>query len=211
MSFLSGLFGGGKNPADAGMPYLDQIPGATQPYYQPYIDQGRQAGKNLTGQYDQMTQNPGEFYNNLGKGYKESPGYQFKLQQALQSANNASAAGGMAGSAQHQQFATQIGNDVANQDYQEYINHMMNIFGQGQQGQQKFQEQGFNASQGYGNIVGDTLGRKAQLGYEGQASRNANQSGLFGNIAGVASSFIPGLNFLGNKPWKNPGAEPGWE
>jgi len=45
---------------------------------------------------------PDGLYSKLGQGYKESPGYQFKLKQAMMAGDNAAAAGGMAGTPQHQ-------------------------------------------------------------------------------------------------------------
>ena len=146
MSWLSELFHGGKNPANEAMPYLNKIPGAVNPYYQPYINQGQQANQNLMGQYGNLINNPGQKFSEFGQGYKESPGYQFKLNQALQAGNNAAAAGGMAGSPQHEQQNIQIGNDIASQDFNDYINHIMGLYGYGLQGEQGLGEQGYRAS-----------------------------------------------------------------
>ena len=65
MSWLSNLFGGGRNPADAAQGYLGQIPGAVNPYYQPYINAGQQSMGQTQGIYNQMTQNPNDYYNVL--------------------------------------------------------------------------------------------------------------------------------------------------
>ena len=196
MSWLSSLFGGGKNPADAANQYLSQIPGQLQPYFQPYIAQGQQVNQQLVDQYNQMTQNPGQFYSSLGQNYKQSPGYQFKLQQALNAGTNAAAAGGMAGSPAHQQFAEQTANDIASQDYNDYIKNLLAIFGQGQAGQQGLQEQGYKAATGYGENIGSLLGQQGQYAFAGQAGKNANQAGLFGNALKLGSSFLPGLGNL---------------
>ena len=188
MSWLSELFHGGKNPADSASPYLNKIPGAVSPYYQPYINQGQQANQNLMGQFGQLINNPGEKFSQLGQGYKESPGYQFKLNQALQAGNNASAAGGMAGSPMHQQQSMQTANDIASQDYNDYINHILGLYGYGLQGEQGLGQQGYEASRGYGDILGSNLAQQGQLAYEGQAGQNANRSGLFNNIISGAAT-----------------------
>jgi hypothetical protein len=188
MSWFSELFHGGKNPADEAMPYLNKIPGAVSPYYQPYINQGQQANQNLIGQYGQLINNPGDKFSQLGQGYKESPGYQFKLNQALQAGNNASAAGGMAGSPMHQQQSMQTANDIASQDYNDYINHILGLYGYGLQGQQHLGDQGYEASRGYGDILGSNLAQQGQLAYEGQAGQNANRSGLFNNLISGAAT-----------------------
>ncbi len=189
MSWLSELFHGGKNPADAASPYLQQIPGAVNPYYQPYINQGQQANQNLMGQYGQLINNPGDKFSQLGQGYKQSPGYQFKLNQALQAGNNASAAGGMAGSPMHQQQSMQTANDIASQDYNDYINHILGLYGYGLQGEQGLGQQGYEASRGYGDILGSNLAQQGQLAYEGQAGQNANRGQLAGNLISGAATI----------------------
>ena len=193
MSWFSNFLGGGKNPADSGMDYLNQIPGATKPYYQPYIDQGNQAGNDLTGRYGQMLNNPGELYNQLGAGYKESPGYQARLRAGLSGATNAAAAGGMAGSMEHQQHAAETANDLQGKDFEDYLNHVLGLYGQGVSGEQGREARGYNASTGYGDILGSNLGQQGGLAYNGQAGQNQNQSNLWGNIIKGGSMFAPGV------------------
>jgi hypothetical protein len=204
MSWLSNLFGGGKNPADAANKYLNQIPGAVNPYYQPYINQGRTADQDLMERYNQLLNNPNDLYSQFASGYKESPGYQTRLQQGLQSATNAAASGGMAGSPQHQQQAAQTAVDLSSKDYEDYLNHILGLYGTGLQGEQGVGERGYNASTGYGNILGSNLAQQGGLAYQGQAAQNANQSNLFGNLFKLGSSFVPGLgnlNLLPNRPY----------
>lgn len=190
-------FSGNKNPATQANNYLDQIPGAMRPYFQPYIDKGKNAGDKLTGQYDQMTQNPGDFYNDLGKGYKESPGYQATLREALAGANNAAAMGGGGGlgTPGHENYAANAAGDVANKDYEQYINHIMDIFGQGQKGQQTEEQQGYDASKDYGTSMGNIYGQKAQNAYAGQAGENQNRSNNWSNLfklGGAALGSVAG-------------------
>jgi len=99
MGFLSGLFGGKgyKNPADSANKYIDQIPGQTSQYFQPYINAGQNALPQLQGQYNDLLNNPGGKLNQMGGQFQQSPGFQFALQQALQGSGHAAAAGGMAG------------------------------------------------------------------------------------------------------------------
>lgn len=199
MSWLSKALGTHQskaaNPANAANQYLNQIPAQMLPYFQPYMNQGQQAGQQLTGQYNQMTQNPQEFFKNISGGYKESPGYQFKLQQALNAGNNAAAAGGMLGTPQHQQQNMGVAEGLANQDYQDYLNHILGIFGQGQQGQQGLQEQGFRAGTGYGENIGNILGQQAQYAFGGQAGQNAAQGQNRSNLFSGIGSLLP---YIGN-------------
>src|ERR1700685_1979054 len=159
---LGGAVGGGilnsmkspdyNNPANAAMPYLDKIPGAVSPYYKQYQDRGGRAGENLESEYGQLTGNPGDLYSKLGEGYKQSPGYQFKLQQALMAGNNAAAAGGLAGSGQHQQINEQTANDIASGDFNDYMKNIMGLYNTGIKGQEGLNEQGYNANNEFANI-----------------------------------------------------------
>lgn len=193
MSWLSHAFGGNKNPANSANKYLNQIPGTMQPYFQPYINQGQEAGQKLSSQYDLMTQNPGEFYANLGKDYKTSPGYAATLREALAGANNAAALGGGGGlgSYGHEELAAGAAGDVANKDYEEYINHIMKMFGEGQAGQQKMQQQGFDASQRYGENLGNVLGQQGQYAFGGQAGQNANSGQNWSNLFSTLGNLLP--------------------
>src|ERR1700690_1331158 len=102
---------GFKNPADAASPYYGQIPGQTNPYFEPYFNNGVNSGKTLNDQYSGLMNDPGGMMNKFGESYKESPGMKFAIQQALQASGNAAAAGGMAGSPQHEQQNMQLAND----------------------------------------------------------------------------------------------------
>ena len=129
MSWLSQMFGGGShnNPADSAMGYLDQVP----------------------GQYT----NP-DMYNQIAGQYQQSPGYQFKLKQAMTAGDNAAASGGMLGSGQHQFQNMDTANGLASQDFDQYFQRRM----------------------GLGQDMGSLLGQKAQYGFAGQAGQHQERS-----------------------------------
>ena len=58
MSWFSNMFSG-KNPADSAMPYLNQIPGQTQQYQQPWYEAGKSQIPGLQDQYSQLMNDPG--------------------------------------------------------------------------------------------------------------------------------------------------------
>lgn len=182
-SGLGGLFGG-DNPADAGMKYLDQIPGAVSPYYQPYMDAGKWALPQLQDQYGKLVNDPGGMINNIGSKFQQSPGFKFALDQALQGAGHSAAAGGMAGSPQAQQQAMQIATQLGNQDYYNWLGQATGMYGQGLQGMGGMANMGFNASNNMANQMAQALAAKSQLGYAGQAAQNQAQGSAFGNIMG---------------------------
>src|SRR5260221_13569988 len=106
---LSMMMGGNNNPADAAMPYLDQIPGQINKYYQPYVNAGQTALNNVQPEFQNLLNNPGGKLNKIDQGFQQSPGFKFALQQALQGAGHAEAEGGMAGSPEHEFENMQIG------------------------------------------------------------------------------------------------------
>jgi hypothetical protein len=147
MSWLSELFSGGKNPADAAMPYVNQIPGQSSQYMQPYFQAGTGALPNLQDQYSKLLSNPGGMANKIGESYHQSPGFKFALEQALASGNNAAAAGGMTGTPQHEFQAQQNATGLANQDYNNYMQNAMGMYGAGLTGQQGMAGMGQQAGQ----------------------------------------------------------------
>ncbi len=190
---LAGLFGLGKNknPAEESNKYLDQIPGATNQYYQPYINSGMNAMNKLNGQYGQMTDDPNSLYNKLAGGYKESPGFQRKLQQAQTAGNNAYAAGGMAGTPAHGEFSAETASDIQGKDFEKYLNHMFGIYGAGQQGLQGMENQGYGAGTEYAKGLADIYGQKSRNAYEQAAGENAANSNDWSNIFSGIGSLLP--------------------
>jgi hypothetical protein len=202
---LAGMFDM-PNAADSGMPYLNQM----SQYFQPYSQAGQNAlpqlqqqygmllgnGANLQSQYNKMMSNPGAVMNGIGAGFQQSPGYQFQTQQAEQAANHASAAGGMLGSPQQQQQIAGTVNNLANQDYYNYLNHGLGLYSQGLQGATNMYGMGL---QGMGDMahmglsagedMGSGLMTQANLAYAGQADQNQAQRGMFGNMMGMIGAF----------------------
>ncbi len=172
--------GGGKNPATGANNIIGQIPGATKQYYQPYMDAGKGAMGNLQNQYKDLLS--GDVQNKLGANYQQSPGYQFKLQQAMGAGNNAAAAGGMAGSGQHQFGNMQTANDLANADYGDYMKNQMGLYGLGLGGNEGLNKMGFDASGKQADSEASTLGQQGAYSYAGQAGQNQKKSDAWGNI-----------------------------
>jgi hypothetical protein len=185
---IGSLFGGNKNPADAANKYLDRIPGETAQYYDPYIQQGQDMMHQTGDQYGQLMNDPGSKLNDIGSHYQQSPGFKFALQQALQGSGNAAAAGGMAGSPQHEQQNIALATDYANQDYNKWLEQATGLYGEGLHGGQEQSNQGQSAAQSRAELIAQQLAQQAQLNYAGQASKNA--SNPFGNILGGIGSLL---------------------
>jgi len=165
---LGGLFaGGGRNPSDSANDYFNKIPDILKQYFDPWIQQGL---------------HPGQTLNDIGAGYKESPGFKFAMQQALQGGQHMANSGGMGGSPQSQQQGMQLASDISSQDYN---NWMRNALGIRQGGQQ--------AGMGLGENLANILGAQGQYAYAGQNAQNEANQSMWGNIFGGVASMIPFL------------------
>lgn len=197
-NILGGLFGHSQNknkynPANKAMGELNKIPGQVNPYYQPYINSGREAQEKLKGQYGSLIDNPGQKFADLGAGYKQSPGYAATLREALAGANNSAALGGAGGlgSYGHEQLAAGAAGDVANKDFEQYMQHILGMYGVGLGGEEAENQRGFDASKGYADILGNIGGQKANYAAAGQDWKNQNNQQNWSNIfsgAGQAGS-----------------------
>jgi hypothetical protein len=183
---LGSLFGR-EDPTKESMEYLHQIPGAISPYFDPYINAGKGAIPTLQGQYGSILENPGGKLNDIGSHYQQSPGFKFALQQALQGSGNAAAAGGMAGSPQHQQQNMQLATDIANQDYYNWLGKATGLYGAGLQGEQGIYQGGLTAGTSMSDQIAQMLAQKANLAYAGAANQNQGFGNALGNIGAIAS------------------------
>jgi hypothetical protein len=175
-----------NNPANKAQSYLNQIPGTITPYYQPYINAGTQDLGSLQQQLQMLINNPGGMMNKMGAGYQQSPGYQFNVEQATNAANQASAAGGMVGSPQEQQQLATTVTGLANQDYYNYLDHILNMYGMGMKGLGGVAKGGYMASNELAQSLANNLMSQAGLAYSGAA--NTNQA--IGNALGFGGSNI---------------------
>lgn len=213
LSMLPGILGAGKGifdlfnkhgqdrPMETANKYLNQIPGAMQPYYQPYMNAGKNALDMLTGQYGSLVNDPGGMYNKFASGYKESPGYQTRLNDAMTAVTNAQAAGGMAGSPQHSRVAADKALDLRGKDFEDYLGHVLGLYGTGLGGEQGLETQGYGASTDYANMLAQILGTKGKMGYETENAKNTANGQGWGNIFSGLGTAIGAYNdFTNPKP-----------
>lgn len=194
MSWLSNLFGGGSNPANAAMPYLNQIPGQTNQYLDPFFQAGRGALNPLQGEYAKLLGDPGAWMNKIGESYQQSPGFKAAMEQALTAGNHASAAGGMAGTPQSQFEQMKMATDLTDQDYGNWMNKALGLYGQGLSGEQGMAGMGQQAGQSLADMIAQTLAQQANLSFNGQQQQNQNKSDMWGNVfkgAGSLAAFNP--------------------
>ena len=211
MSMWNSLFGSASwsNPANAGMPYLQQIPGTISPYYQPYID----TGLNSMNQYYQNAsqwatpQGASQNYNDIAAGYTTSPYAQYQTDQMEQAAAQSAAASGQAGTPAQQAAVENQANQISSRDEQAYINSILGIENQGQQGLGALTGLGYNASNTLAEMLAKNLGAEAGMSYAGAANQNIHNAQQANQEANMWSSLIG----MGAKaiPWSSLGLDMG--
>lgn len=201
MSWLSQAFGHSKitNPADAAMPYLQQIPGKMTQQYKPYQQMGMEAGRPLLDQSKAMAADPVAHLNEIMSQYEASPGYQYMLDEALRAAGNTAAAGGYRGNPEDIKNAARIADMLMGQDMQQWLANVLGEEGRGMEGERGFFGTGFQATSNLSDQIAQALAQQANLAYAGQANVNqqrADQRGGFmrglGALGGGALGFAAG-------------------
>jgi len=162
--------------------YLDQIPGYGHQYYDPYVQQGQQAQNNVNDQYQNLTNDPYSFYEQMMQNYTPSKGYQLKSGEMNKYANSVAASGGYAGTPQDEQNRMQLIEALSHDDMNEFYNKMVGIYGTGLQGQQNTATQGYNASSSLADYLGNVQGQKAGLSYQGSTNNANNSSNFLNNL-----------------------------
>ncbi len=206
-SFNPGNFNPGPNPANAAMPYLNQVPALGRQYYEPYINEAQQASGIANPIYNQMAQNPNAYIGSLGqqqnpvygeptqnptdflnlimRNYTPSEGYRFKERELTRAAQNSAAQGGFSGTRNAQLEQADIVRGLLGDDSQQFLQNVLNIRGlQGGERQQHLQ----NAS--------GVQGRGLQ-GQENRLLRGYESSGNLADFLGSALGTQGSLAFQG--------------
>lgn len=168
---LGGLFMGGDDPSRSAMKWINKIPGEAHNLLDPWANYGRD-----------LTQDPGGRINKIGQSYQQSPGFQFALRQALQGAGHAAAAGGMAGSPQHEMENMGIATQLSNQDYNNWMQNAIGLHNLGF-------TQGQTASTNILDQIAQAMAQKGAYSYQGKAAQNAGRGSAIGNLIGGAGAL----------------------
>lgn len=191
MAFWDSWFGGSDadDAFEDAQRYLNEYKPMLEGYYNPYIEYGNRAMPTLEQQYQQLLQNPGALYSSLGQGFQTSPGYQFGVDQALQGSNAAMASAGMLGTPAHQQQNMNYANQLANQEYNNYMSRMLGLYGTGLEGTQGQFNTGYGATNQLASGMGNLYGSMANLAFNQGASNAANSSSLWGAGLGALGTI----------------------
>lgn len=202
---ISSIYGMFNNPGEAAVKDLDKFQGNMQPFYQPYMDAGKYGINTLQNDLIphllQMLNNPAGLANSFGQSYQQSPGYQWKTSQATGAANRAAAAGGMLGSPAEQQMLAQNINGIANQDYNDYEDRIMSLYGSGLSNMsnvgQSMMNTGAQATNSFGTNLALALLAKAKAQSAKSQAASDSFGGLMGGITGMLDQGNP-QNMMGS-------------
>ena len=124
--------------------------------------------------------------------YTKSPGYDFRFKEGQRALNANYAAEGAMGGGAHQKALMQYGQDIATNDYQNFLNRYYNslsplqsLSGLGQATAVQGGQMGMNAAQQVANL---------------QVAQGASRASSFGNLMGLAGEGLGSLYGLMNKP-----------
>jgi hypothetical protein len=186
---LFGGFSGDDDEEDKTNELLSQIPEQLKQYLTPYVNAGMGALPNLnelSGEYANLYKDPNAIISRIGSGYRQSPGYQWKLNQGENAITNAAARGGYAGTPQHQQYAGELAGNLADQDYQDYLGKALALMTGGLQGRTGIEQGIFDTGAGAAGSLGTGLANylmgSAGLNYKRGAAQNQMNSDMFSSL-----------------------------
>lgn len=180
---IASLFGGGGDDEDdAAEQQLARIPGM----FKPYTEAGAAAIPTLQSQYGKLLSDPGALMASLGEGFQASPGYAYNVRQATDAANRASAAGGMVGSPAEQQALSKNVMGMANQDYYNYLNHAINMYGQGLSGMGGMARMGMQGQEDVATGAESEAKLEEAKAQQQQQQQGSGIGSILGGIAAIA-------------------------
>lgn len=178
-----GLFGGfSKDPTKEANKYLKQIPGMGKQYYNPFIERGARAGNMLEGEYGKLLE-PTSFIDEIMKHYKTSAGAEYNRDKLGRGIGATAAAGGFAGTPEHQQEYGEMADKIMSQDMQEYLQNALGVYNRGLGGEEGFNNQGFDASKDLVDLLGGTLSSQAGVAYKGASQSNEDRQAMMNAIS----------------------------
>lgn len=186
----STLFGSDESmPQRKANAYLDKIPGILEAHYGPFEQAGVKALPTLEQQYAKLLNNPEILMSQVGSSHRASPGYRFKTEEAIKAANQAAAAGGMLGSPSHQESLMRTVTGLADQDYYNYLQNALGLYGLGLSGQTGLANMGYNAASSLGEDLSRAALNQANLEYTTGQNKLARERGMWGSLGNALGTI----------------------
>lgn len=170
------------DPSKEANKYLNQIPGMGRQYYNPFIERGGRSGNILEGEYGKLL-NPSSFMDDIMKNYSTSAGAQYEHDKLSKGIGSTAAAGGFAGTPEHQRQYGESADKIMSGDMQQYLQNALGIYGKGISGHEHFFDKGYDASSSLADLLGGTLSSQAGLAFQSATQKNADRQALFNAMA----------------------------
>lgn len=136
-------------------------------------------------------QSPSQMKFTARKGFQETPGYQFQIQQGEQGVRNNLAALGMKNSGSALKALTRFRSGLADQEYGNYLNRLAGVAGMGQSQVNSTNALTTNAANNIGQNY-QNAGEARASGYVGAAnSWNNALSSISNNVGGALGAYKP--------------------
>ena len=90
---------------------------------------------------------------------------------------------------QQQQMAG-TANGLAQQDFNQYLSHVLGLYGQGLNNEQGIYNNGANASHSLGENLSNALMSQGNLAYSNANNQNQSNQQLLGMLLGLAGGFL---------------------
>lgn len=186
---LGGLFGNsGGGYEDAMKQYQDYM-NRSKNEQQPYAD----AGKGALGNYQTWLEgqkDPSKFINDQMKNYNQSDYAHNLTQQAMNAGQNAASAEGTMGSTPMMQQMQQNAGQIASQDQNQWLQHVLGINTQYGQGQNNLVNTGQNSANQLTNMYNNMGGKMGEAAYGQHAGKQQDFWNTLGGGIGLIGSFF---------------------
>lgn len=202
MGFLDSLFGGGQKAAaeaqaeaaERAMQERRAAEKRARQDFSPYLQAGQRALPQYEGMIQEMMDQPG-FLDSLISKYQPSLGYQNRYNEGQRAVTQAMGSSGMYGSGDFFKSLQEEGQNVANNDLQQYLMNILGVRGNAMNALGGVTNQGFNAASNIGTITANTGAGLAedQTRYgEAQANRSMASSNILNRLLSLGSNIVSG-------------------
>jgi len=175
-----------EDPTKGANRYLNKIPGVGKEYLNPYVEGGQKDAGVLSKQYGRLL-NPTSFIDDIMKNYSLSKGAQYQRDQLGRGIGATAAAGGIAGTPEHQREYGEMANDIMSKDMQQYLRNALDVYNKGLGGEENFYNKGFDAAEKLADIIGGTLSSQAGLSFQGANQTNASRDSFLNALVKALS------------------------
>ncbi len=170
-----------EDPQKQANKYLNQIPGIGQKYYNPFIESGKKAGGILEGEYGKLL-NPGSFIDDIMKNFSTSKGATYERNELGRGIGATAAAGGFAGTPEHQKEYGEMAGNIMSKDMQQYLQNALGVYGMGLGGEHDIYGKGYEATGSLSDMLAGNLASQGGLAFQNASQTNASRDSFMNSL-----------------------------